>query len=217
MKRFFILALSATLLCLSSAAQENFYVIDGEHIENFDGSQLVGKVIKHYDLKYLPEAKTTIHNIFTTDDWMKIEGVKTTSNVHVLTKEEAEARGLPLKTSTMKAELHNPLMIVDGEEFTGNISDITIDIDYIDIYKPGDEVAKAYGEKGKNGVMKIFTKKLPDAVTYFIDGQPATKADFNRLSPNNIDKIKVLKRGTAQALQVSPDGNTNDIYLITTK
>ena len=84
----------AVLFCTAAEAQqdvqvktmeahENFYVIDGKHIENFDGSQLVGKTIKHYDMKVLPN--TTIHNIFTTDDWVKIEGATTKTMPHVLT------------------------------------------------------------------------------------------------------------------------------------
>ena len=79
------------------------------------------------------------------------------------------------------------------------------------------EVAKSYGDKGKNGVIKIFTEKMPEAVTYFINGKKASKADFNKLSPDSIKVIKVLKRGSAAAIQASPDGNTNDIYMITTK
>ena len=85
-----MLSLSALLLCLSAAAQENFYVIDGQHVENFDGSQLEGKKIKHYEIKYLPDSKTTIHNIFTTDDWEKIEGAKVGGRVSIFTKEQAE-------------------------------------------------------------------------------------------------------------------------------
>ncbi len=29
----------------------------------------------------------------------------------------------------------------------------------IEVYKPGSEVAKSYGEKGKNGVIKVRLKK----------------------------------------------------------
>ncbi|MBR1557803.1 MAG: hypothetical protein IJ647_08605 [Prevotella sp.] len=192
MKRIIFLALSAMLLCLTASAQENFYVIDGKRVENFDGSQLIGKTIKHYDLKRLEH--TTIHNIFTTDDWVKIEGGSSTS-------------------------MRSPLIVVDGQEFTGNIyTDIGTDnIKSMDVYEADSEVAKSYGDKGKNGVIKIFTEKLPEAVTYFINGEKASKADFNKLSPDNIKEIKVLKRGSAAAIQASPDGNTNDIYLITTK
>ena len=217
MKRIIFLALSAMLLCLTASAQENHYFIDGKRIENFDGSQLVGKTVKHYDLKRLEHV--IIHNIFTTDDWVKIEGTNSATTVRVLSAEEAAAQGIPLATGSMKASMRNPLIIVDGQEFTGNIySDIGTDnIKSMNVYDADSEVAKSYGDKGKNGVIKIFTEKLPEAVTFFINGKKASKADFTKLSPDSIKEIKVLKRGSAAAIQASPDGNTNDIYMITTK
>ena len=217
MKRIIFLALSAMLLCLMASAQENHYFIDGKRVENFDGSQLVGKTVKHYDLKRLEHV--IIHNIFTTDDWVKIEGTNSATTVRVLSAEEAAAQGIPLTPGSMKASMRNPLIIVDGQEFTGNIySDIGTDnIKSMNVYDADSEVAKSYGDKGKNGVIKIFTEKMPEAVTYFINGKKASKADFNKLSPDSIKVIKVLKRGSAAAIQASPDGNTNDIYMITTK
>lgn len=217
MKRLIFLALSAMLLCLMASAQENHYFIDGKRVENFDGSQLVGKTVKHYDLKRLEHV--IIHNIFTTDDWVKIEGTNSATTVRVLSAEEAAAQGIPLTPGSMKTSMRNPLIIVDGQEFTGNIySDIGTDnIKSMNVYDADSEVAKSYGDKGKNGVIKIFTEKMPEAVTYFINGKKAFKADFNKLSPESIKVIKVLKRGSAAAIQASPDGNTNDIYMITTK
>ena len=217
MKRLIFLALSAMLLCLMASAQENHYFIDGKRVENFDGSQLVGKTVKHYDLKRLEHV--IIHNIFTTDDWVKIEGTNSATTVRVLSAEEAAAQGIPLTPGSMKTSMRNPLIIVDGQEFTGNIySDIgTGNIKSMNVYDADSEVAKSYGDKGKNGVIKIFTEKMPEAVTYFINGKKASKADFNKLSPDSIKVIKVLKRGSAAAIQASPDGNTNDIYMITTK
>ncbi len=216
MKRIIFLALGAMLLCLTASAQENHYFIDGHRIENFDGSQLEGKTVRHYELKRLEHA--TIHNIFTTDDWVKISGTSSATTVRTLTAEEAEA-GEPLASGAIKAWMRNPLIIVDGEEFTGNIyKDIgTENLKSIDVYQPGSEVANSYGEKGKNGVIKLFTEKLPEAVTYFIDGEKASKADFSKLVPDKVKEIKVLKRGTAAAVQACPEGNTNDIYQITTK
>ena len=79
------------------------------------------------------------------------------------------------------------------------------------------DVAKSYGDKGRNGVVKIFTATQADAVTYFITGQPASKADFNRLTPESIKEIKVLKRCTSAAMKASTDGDTHDVYLVTTK
>ena len=217
MKRIIFLALSAMLLCLMASAQEKHYFIDGKRVENFDGSQLVGKTVKHYDLKRLEHV--IIHNIFTTDDWVKIEGTNSATTVRVLSAEEAAAQGIPLTPGSMKTSMRNPLIIVDGQEFTGNIySDIGTDnIKSMNVYDADSEVAKSYGDKGKNGVIKIFTEKMPEAVTYFINGKKASKADFNKLSPDSIKVIKVLKRGSAAAIQASPDGNTNDIYMITTK
>lgn len=217
MKRIIFLALSAMLLCLTASAQENHYFIDGKRIENFDGSQLVGKTVKHYDLKRLEHV--IIHNIFTTDDWVKIEGTNSATTVRVLSAEEVAAQGIPLTPGSMKTSMRNPLIFVDGQEFTGNIySDIGTDnIKSMNVYDADSEVAKSYGDKGKNGVIKIFTEKMPEAVTYFINGKKASKADFNKLSPDSIKVIKVLKRGSAAAIQASPDGNTNDIYMITTK
>lgn len=217
MKRLIFLALSAMLLCLMASAQENHYFIDGKCVENFDGSQLVGKTVKYYDLKRLEHV--IIHNIFTTDDWVKIEGTNSATTVRVLSAEEAAAQGIPLTPGSMKTSMRNPLIIVDGQEFTGNIySDIGTDnIKSMNVYDADSEVAKSYGDKGKNGVIKIFTEKMPEAVTYFINGKKASKADFNKISPDSIKVIKVLKRGSAAAIQASPDGNTNDIYMITTK
>ena len=217
MKRIIFLALGAMLLCLTASAQENHYFIDGHRIENFDGSQLEGKTVRHYELKRLEHV--TIHNIFTTDDWVKISGTSSAATVRTLTAEEAAAEGLPLASGEVKAWMRNPLIIVDGEEFTGNIyKDIGTDnIKSIDVYQPGSDVANSYGEKGKNGVIKLFTEKLPEAVTYFIDGEKASKADFSKLVPDKVKEIKVLKRGSAAAVQACPDGNTNDIYQITTK
>ena len=215
MKKILTTLLCAVLFCTAAEAQQdvqvktveshdNFYVIDGKHVENFDGSQ-------HYDMKVLPN--TIIHNIFTTDDWVKIEGTTTNTMTHVLTEEEAAARGIPMTSSSMKAFMHNPLIIVDGEEYNGNLRKM----DYIDVYNPDDEVAKSYGEKGKNGVMKIYTKKQADAIVYIVNGKIASKEDFNKLVPESIKKIKVLKRGTAAAMKASTDGDTHDVYMVTTK
>ena len=104
MKRIIFLALGAMLLCLTASAQENHYFIDGHRIENFDGSQLDGKTVRHYELKRLEHA--TIHNIFTTDDWVKISGTSSAATVRTLTAEEAGAEGLPLASGRPGCATH---------------------------------------------------------------------------------------------------------------
>ena len=45
MKKFFVLTFIALFVAAASYAQENVFIINGEKIENFDGSQLTGKKI----------------------------------------------------------------------------------------------------------------------------------------------------------------------------
>ena len=124
----------------------------------------------------------------------------------------------------MKKLIDNMLFLAKSDAGTAkvqlsevNFSEITEKMDYIDVYNPDDEVAKSYGEKGKNGVMKIYTKKQADAIVYIVNGKIASKEDFNKLVPESIKKIKVLKRGTAAAMKASTDGDTHDVYMVTTK
>lgn len=247
MKKILISALCLFLCSTAALAQHDFYVIDGHHVENFDGSQLVGKTIKYYEVKRLNNAKTTIHNIFTEGEWEKIKGdpsikqivihdykdgewqsvsddsipdakYRSVTKVQTMTRKQADSLGLSLVTNHVPVAMHNPLIILDGEKFHGKINDINVlDIDHIDIYKQGSKEANAYGDKGKHGVMKIFTKKQADVITYIVNGNPATKSEFNRLSASDLKEIKILKRGTDAAIKASADGKTHDVYLITTK
>jgi hypothetical protein len=133
-------------------------------------------------------------------------------------REQADSLGLSLITNHVPVAMRNPLVILDGEEYHGKINDINVlDIDHIDIYKPGSTEANAYGDKGKHGVMKVFTKRQTDVITYIVNGNPATKSEFDRLSRSDIREIKILKRGTAAAMKASADGSTHDVYLVTTK
>jgi hypothetical protein len=252
MKKNLISALCLLLCSTVALAQHDFYVIDGHHVENFDGSQLIGKTIKYYEVKRLDNAeKTTIHNIFTEGEWAKgawekIEGgpsikqvvihdykdggwqsvsddsipgakYRSVTKVRTMTRDQADSLGLSLVTNYVPVAMRNPLVILDGEEYYGKINGINVlDIDHIDIYKPGSTEAKDYGDKGKHGVMKVFTKKQADVITYIVNGNPATKSEFDRLSRSDIKEIKILKRGTAVAMKASADGKTHDVYLVTT-
>ena len=243
MKRILIAAITCLMAILTATAQEsptkgdaqqslNLYIIDGRHVDNFDGSQLVGRQIKFYEIKQ--QERVTIHNIFTTDNWMKLkENLDSTQVISLQTKTVLNVPdngswtivGQPSDTITasrtpsMRMEtMSDPLIILDGELYMGKVGDIKpADIKSINVYKRSSDVARSYGEQGKNGVIEIFTLRLPDAITYFIDGEPATKDAFKSLSPENIKKVTVLKRGSWAAMKASPDGKTNDIYQITTK
>ena len=210
----------------------NLYIIDGRHVDNFDGSQLVGRQIKFYEMKQ--QESVTIHNIFTTDNWRELkENLDSTEVISLQTKTifnvpdngswtivgQSSDTITASRTPAMRMEtMSAPFIILDGKVYMGKMGDIKpADIKSINIYKRGSDVAHSYGEQGKNGVIEIFTLRLPDAITYFINGEPATKEAFKSLSPESINKVTVLKRGSWAAMKASPDGRTNDIYQITTK
>lgn len=243
MKRILIAAITSLMTILTATAQGsptkgdaqqslNLYIIDGRHVDNFDGSQLIGRQIKFYEMKQ--QESITIHNIFTIDNWRELkENLDSTEVISLQTKTVLNVPdngswtivGQPSDTITasrtpsMRMEtMSDPLIILDGELYMGKVGDIKpADIKSINVYKRSSDVARSYGEQGKNGVIEIFTLRLPDAITYFIDGEPATKDAFKSLSPENIKKVTVLKRGSWAAMKTSPDGRTNDIYQITTK
>lgn len=50
MKKFFVITFIALFVAAASYAQENVFIINGEKIENFDGSQLTGKKILSFNV-----------------------------------------------------------------------------------------------------------------------------------------------------------------------
>ena len=66
MKKMILLLLVAVLCVATMAAQETrkaIYVIDVKQIENFDGSQLVGKTIVNYSIDHAHN----LHSIITSE------------------------------------------------------------------------------------------------------------------------------------------------------
>ena len=73
------------------------------------------------------------------------------------------------------------------------------------------------GEKGKNGVLKIFTKASKDNVLYVVDGKPATSQEVKDIAPSKISNVVVLKRGSKAAMDYGEVGKTHDICIVKTK
>jgi TonB family protein len=129
-------------------------------------------------------------------------------------------------TSTIAAP--KPLYIIDGKEFQGSMDDINPDhIKSIDILK-GESGTQHFGEKGKNGVIIIRTKKeinkslqgridnsklesnpnsekmklkspfVSEFPLFILDGKEVPNIDD--VNPENIEKIDVLKGESATEL-----------------
>jgi len=79
MKKKILLLLVAVITVATMGAQETkkaIYVIDGKQVENFDGSQLVGKTIINYSI----DPEHNLHSIITSE----LTGRKDVKSVKVL-------------------------------------------------------------------------------------------------------------------------------------
>ena len=229
MKKFFVLTFIALFATVVSYAQENVFIINGKKIENFDGSQLTGKKILSFNV--IKNDKGDVYSIHTDEilpDSLRNRPYKVSTKLHYITKDTlANGNNLNKSEKAGKREVEvtkfdvlnsKPLIILDGKEYTGSINDIKSgDINSINVYKPGSDVANAYGEKGKNGVLKIFTKASKDNVQYVVDGKSATSQEVKDIAPSKISNIVILKRGSKAAMDHGEIGKTHDICIIKTK
>ena len=229
MKKFFVLTFIALFVAALSHAQENIFIINGEKIENFDGSQLTGKKILSFIV--IKNDNGDIYNVHTDDilpDSLRNRPYKVSTEFHYITKDTlANGNNINKSEKAGKREVEvtkfdilnsKPLIILDGKEYTGSINDIKSgNINSINVYKPGSDVANAYGEKGKNGVLKIFTKASKENILYVVDGKSATSQEVKDIAPSKISNIVILKRGSKAAMEHGEIGKTHDICIVKTK
>ena len=218
MKRFIITIFCAALFMASSSAQTSKttekYIIDGREITNFDGSQLKDKVILDYKIESGTEC--FVHRI-TTADSLKNLKVKLDGWKIDIPKifDEGENKG-KYKLVIKKDKL---LYIVDGVEKKNGLEGIDLtNIASVTVFKPGSKEALSYGEAGKNGVVIIKTRK-EDHIVYTINGKKATKIEVDRLTPNLIKNVIVMKKGSKAAVKLAgkKGGNQNDYISIELK
>lgn len=141
-----------------------------------------------------------------------------------------------IKEAKTNGELtsNKPIIVVDGKpnrynfELKENKLDLyKSDIEKIDVLK-NDVGIRIYGEFAKEGVMLITTKSLDKEVEtsltslvknrnvlIFLDGNEATDEDLQKVDPNNVDTVEVLKKEAAKKL--FPDKDLDDLIYIKTK
>ena len=218
MKRFIITIFCAAFFMASSSAQTSKttekYIIDGKEITNFDGSQLKDKVILDYKIE--PGTECFVHRI-TTADSLKNLKVKLDGWKIDIPKifDEGENKG-KYKLVIKKDKL---LYIIDGVEKKNGLEGIDLtNIASVTVFKPGSKEALSYGEAGKNGVVIIKTRK-EDHIVYTINGKKATKIEVDKLAPNLIKNVIVMKKGSKAAVKLAgkKGGNQNDYISIELK
>ena len=182
------------------------YIIDKQPIEHFDGSQLEGKRISKYMIAY-KQGKGVVekhHVIYTGDEAEKTFTI------------EGDANG-----SIVISKAVDPLIIVDGKEMTHEgLSMIkSEDIVSVNVFEPGSEVAKSYGEKGSKGVIMVTTKatsvtKVVEPLI-IVDGKETSQEDFAKINSAEIANITVLKPDPA--VKIWGNKGCNGVIQVTTK
>ena len=217
MKTFILTALCA--VTLTAQAQEakrdtiDKYIIDNQFIGNFDGSQLEGKRITTYTIDYKESGNVVVKNhvIYTSD--------KAEKSVII----EGDANG-PLIVSKVLGSL----IIVDGKESSaeGMAMIKSEDIVSVNVCEPGSEIAKSYGEKGRNGVIFVTTKatsvtKVVEPLI-IVDGKVTSLEEFNKMKPKSeaeyVEKfasITVLK--PESAVKIWGSKGSNGVLVVETK
>lgn len=184
-----------TTVVTAPADTANVYVLNGEKIVNFDGSQLVGKAIKSYDI------------VVATDN-----ATGRVSRIHTISA-SADASDLILhKYSGKISQLGKVVYVVDGKEVPAmefvkinknNIANMTV-------CKPGTASAKEWTKDDGAMVIVIETKK--DNV-YVIDGKKVSAAEFNKLSTKALASMTVLKAGSEAAKKWTDDGKVQVVMV----
>ena len=231
MKKFFVLTFIVLFATVVSYAQENVFIINGKKIENFDGSQLTGKKILSFNV--IKNDKGDVYTIHTDEilpDSLRNRPYKVSTKLLYITKdtlangnninksEKAGKREVEVTNFDMDMLNSKPLIVLDGKEYTGSLNYIKPgDINSINVYKSGSDLANAYGEKGKNGVLKIFTKASKENILYVVDGKSATSQEVKDIAPSKISNVVVLKRGSKAAMDYGEVGKTHDICIVKTK
>ena len=187
------------------------YLIDNQPIAHFNGSQLEGKTIVSYRIGRIAGQAKRVHIITTSAG----SGVSQES--------------LKIVDDLKKAS--EPLILINGiesERKTFNALDPNR-IESVNVFKTGSEKALAFGEKGANGVILVQLKDGDkdlqarqsiaigqNDILYVIDGKKTTKEAFERLEPEQIKNMTVLKKGSEAARKLY-DTADKTVLVITTK
>ena len=182
------------------------YTIDKQAVEHFDGSQLEGKHIAKYIIAYKENGNVVEkhHVIYTGNEDAKIV---------MITKDNDNLSGV-----------EEPLIIVDKKEMSkDDFAKLPPEeITHIYVLQPESQAAiEVYGEKGKNGVIEVTTKNATTASTHdpliIVDNKEVTKEEYEKIAPEMIDHIDVLKPESQAAKELYGEKGKNGVIVITTK
>ena len=138
----------------------NRYIINGQTVNNFNGTQLQGKTVTSYNVATQNEKNRVVvtHNI-TTDGAKQNPAQSSNQNQKPTPMFKFEVKGNDGVSYVTEADM---LKIVDGvvvDELPGPGNYISAKA-----WGPGSPEAKEFGEIGKNGVVIVRTKQIPTKI-----------------------------------------------------
>ena len=185
----FCLALTATTL----SAQRTIYVIDNKTVENFDGSQLLGKTIKEYKISTTGKGRDaiTVHSVSTVPSVYSVSGFVSPS--------EDSLEIWKSKKQFQKDYLNGHLLskrvvyVIDGaeqEDAEAFQSLRSSEIKSITVLKAGTSEALKYGDDCD--VIIVETDKYRVAINKLIMSLPGAKVEEDGTFSINGQRIKTV-------------------------
>lgn len=176
----------------SQADTVNVYMINGEKVTNFDGSQLCGKTVSDYRI-----------GVATNNATGEV------SKVHIIKTEEHVS---PLKVNGVQVMGQDVIYVVDGVK-TSSLDFIKIkqeNIGSMTVCKAGSEEAMEWTDDENVNVIKFETKKEN---IYIIDGKQVSSDEFSKFKPNDISSMKIYKAGSEESAKWTENKDRNVILI----
>lgn len=176
----------------SQADTVNVYMINGEKVTNFDGSQIVGKTVSNY--------RIGVATNNATGEVSKVHIIETTKPVSSFIVNGDHISGKDV------------LYIVDGVK-TSSLDFIKIkqeNIGSMTVCKAGSKEAMEWTDDENVNVIKFETKKEN---VYIIDGKQVSSDEFSKLKPKDLSAMKIYKSGSKEAAKWIDDKDKNVIII----
>ena len=151
----------------------NRYVIDGEHVSNFDGTQLAGKSIASYDIVTSQEKNKVVLNHI----------------IHLVTPANPEAKQ---ENDILDSFFGNDEDHYSDMTKTTTVSDGLVTIKTVGKTENGGmQTTTVCHQYGNGATVNILPE--PSELMLVIDGEKVTKEEFQKLKPSDIKSMTILK------------------------
>ncbi len=170
----------------------NVYMINGEKVTNFDGSQIVGKTVSNY--------RICVAANNTTGEVSKVHIIETTKPMPSFIVNGDHISGKDV------------LYVVDGVK-TSSLDFIKIkqeNIGSMTVCKAGSKDAMEWTDDENVNVIKFETKKEN---VYIIDGKQVSSDEFSKLKPKYLAAMEIYKSGSGEAAKWTDDKDKNVIVV----